>query len=170
MQEVVGSSPTVSTISAASHFSEVKKEESPAALFFFYFCFNSPPSLYIQGVFRNNVALRFATLTAATRTDESYCLYHFGGLGLVAKINATENFPSRFYFCTFLAAFIVYALSLRGTKCRGNPPNQVRHIERSEISHRTIDKPDILSLRQCQESKLACKGLRTMIFIRHLHF
>ena len=113
MQEVVGSSPTVSTISAASRFSEVKKQRVLRLSSFFYFCFNSPPSLYIQSVFRNNVALRFATLTAATRSDESYCLYHFGGLGLVAKINATEKFPSRFYFCClsrrFYRAHIVFA-------------------------------------------------------------
>ena len=28
----------------------------------------------------------------------------------------------------------------------------------------------LLSLRQCQESKLACKGLRATIFIRRKHF
>ena len=98
-------SPTVSTISAASRFSEVKKQRVLRLSSFFYFCFNSPPSLYIQGVFRNNVALRFASLTAAARSDESYCLYHFGGLGLVAKINATEKFPSRFYFCCLSRRF-----------------------------------------------------------------
>ena len=35
MQEVVGSSPTVSTISAASRFSEVKNRESCGSLLFF---------------------------------------------------------------------------------------------------------------------------------------
>ena len=99
MQEVVGSSPTVSTISAASRFSEVKKQRVLRLSSFFYFCFISPPSLYIQGVCRNNVALRFATLTAAARSDESYCLYHFGGFLIAVKINATEKIPLRFYFC-----------------------------------------------------------------------
>ena len=171
MQEVVGSSPTVSTISAASHFSEVKKTESPAALFFFYFCFNSPPSLYIQGVFRNNVALRFATLTAAPRSDESYCLYHFGGFGLVAKNKRNGKISVAFLFLLPFSPL----LSCMHCLCEARSAAAIRQtkyfiLSVNEISHRTIDKPDILSLRQCQESKLACKGLRTMIFIRHLHF
>ena len=86
MQEVVGSSPTVSTIPATAR----KSQNKTKGFFTPSFCF----AVYSRRLCRisrtagrNNVALRRAALTAAVRADEPYCLYHYGDCEKVAKQN-----------------------------------------------------------------------------------
>ena len=95
MQEVVGSSPTVSTIPATAR----KSQNKTKGFFTPSFCF----AVYSRRLCRinraagrNNVALRRAALTAAVRADEPYCLYHSGDCEKVAKQNEGVYTPS---FC-----------------------------------------------------------------------